>query len=494
MISFNKLLISTFTISILFCGFAYSQGITIKSGFTISSDDHVILKPSVWNNEADYDNLNVGISFDFTNLTSFTDSKDTIFVKRIIGNNKRVTLNNFFHVQDSVVIGDFGFNLDGCSILLGVDAKLIESLYCYHHSTSNGAFQHDYNYATLNNTDIGGLGLTVTTTKQVSNLKIKRLHSILSSNGNESIRRYYLIEMFQDSELDATIKIKYVDDELNGINENDLCIYSSMDNGTTWHAMGGTVDENNKTIEVSGVDSLKLLTVGSNSNPLPVELTSFYASNTNEGTLLNWETATEVNNYGFEVERSIVGTGHDLSEPDTIATIEEWRKIAFVPGHGNSNSPKSYEFLDQDFDHDEELIIKYRLKQIDTDGSFYIYNQVAETSSSITGVENLETKEELPTEFALHQNYPNPFNPNTTIIYEVPVTASNSQFSIDNSQLITLVIYDILGNEVSQLVNQHQKPGNYIVEFNASSLTSGTYFYRLTAGSFTTSRKMLLIK
>ena len=204
-------------------------------------------------------------------------------------------------------------------------------------------------------------------------------------------------------------------------------------------------------------------------NPLPVELTSFSASVEGAKVNLNWQTATEVNNYGFEIERSSVGTTHELSL--------QWEKIGFVEGHGNSNSPKQYTYRD---DKASEVLgnlggldgkLQYRLKQIDFDGKFE-YTSVVEV-----GVNN------LPTEFSLSQNYPNPFNPNTSIEYSVP-----------SNEYVSLKVYDILGNEIVTLVNEQKEAGNYEVNFDASNFVSGVYIYRLTLGNKYLSKKMILIK
>ncbi|MDI6803992.1 MAG: T9SS type A sorting domain-containing protein [Bacteroidota bacterium] len=90
---------------------------------------------------------------------------------------------------------------------------------------------------------------------------------------------------------------------------------------------------------------------------------------------------------------------------------------------------------------------------------------------------------DLPTKFSLGQNYPNPFNPTTVINYSLP---------IDN--YVTLKVYDVLGREVSMLVDEYKDAGYYEVEFNGSSLSSGVYFYKLTAGSYTAMKKLLITK
>ena len=114
------------------------------------------------------------------------------------------------------------------------------------------------------------------------------------------------------------------------------------------------------------------------------------------------------------------------------------------------------------------------------DGRNIIWDKLYEYSLEITDVEDIE---QLPSEFSLSQNYPNPFNPNTVISYQLPVGGD-----------VILKIYDILGNEMSTLVDEYKPAGSYEVEFNATNLPSGVYFYQLRAGSFVETKKMILMK
>ena len=189
---------------------------------------------------------------------------------------------------------------------------------------------------------------------------------------------------------------------------------------------------------------------------LPVELTSFTANVSNGIATLNWQTETEVNNYGFDVERS-----------QNI----DWRKIGFVEGHGNSNSPKEYSFTDSDLLNEK---IYYRLKQIDTDGSFEYFPDAF----------GIEVEVGIPTEFDLFQNYPNPFNPSTAISYQLVVDS-----------YVQLKVYDVLGNEITTLVNEEKPAGTYEVKFSGSDLASGVYIYKLqTSTGFTATKKLILNK
>lgn len=194
---------------------------------------------------------------------------------------------------------------------------------------------------------------------------------------------------------------------------------------------------------------------------VPVELIAFSAAANYNSVILSWSTATEINNSGFSVERK-----KDVEE--------SWTEIGFVPGFGTSTERRSYSFIDPDLSIATYI---YRLKQIDFDGSFEYSSEVFVDINS-------------PAHFALMQNYPNPFNPSTKI-----------QYSIGSRQFVSLKVYDILGNEVEILINEEKPAGIYEVEFNVGShsggvrnLTSGVYFYKLTAGTFSETKKMIIAK
>jgi hypothetical protein len=195
---------------------------------------------------------------------------------------------------------------------------------------------------------------------------------------------------------------------------------------------------------------------------VPVELSSFTATALNNSVELKWVTSSELNNSGFEIQRKTLGDN------------SQWTKIGFVQGSGSTNEPVTYSFTDK---NPERGINLYRLKQIDFDGGYKIFNSVAVNFN-------------LPVKFALEQNYPNPFNPSTRIQYAV----GNLPDGKAGSQLVQLKVYDVLGNEVATLVNEEKQPGVYEVEFNASGLSSGMYFYKLQFGSQTITKKMLLAK
>jgi len=194
------------------------------------------------------------------------------------------------------------------------------------------------------------------------------------------------------------------------------------------------------------------------SNPLPVEMTSFSAIILENNIKLNWRTETEVSNYGFEVERS---------QMSNVKSQTEWTKIGFVEGYGNSNSPKDYSFSDQNVTDGK---YSYRLKQLDTDGNFEY--------SKIIGVDLVS-----PGRFELSQNYPNPFNPTTTIRYSIPESGN-----------VKLTVYNLLSEQVAELVNGFKEAGIHTINFKASEINSGLYIYKIEANGVQQSKKMLLVK
>jgi hypothetical protein len=196
--------------------------------------------------------------------------------------------------------------------------------------------------------------------------------------------------------------------------------------------------------------------------PVPIQLAMFAAALSGDGTALTWSTVSEVNNYGFYVERKAEGVAGFTGLPG-----------AFVPGHGTTVVPQSYHYFDNTATRG---VWYYRLRQVDLDGSVSYSDAVRASSVTVMA-------ETAPKEFALHQNHPNPFNPTTVISYALAVAGD-----------VRLVVYDMLGREVAVLVNEEKEQGRYEVRFDASQVSSGVYFYRLQSGGFVQSRRMAVLK
>lgn len=191
---------------------------------------------------------------------------------------------------------------------------------------------------------------------------------------------------------------------------------------------------------------------------LPVELVTFKAEVSHGNINLYWETASEENNQGFELQRKQTSSN-------------SWLYVAFIKGQCNSSTTSAYSYTDKNAGNYSDL--QYRLKQIDTDGTFEYSEVISVTTDGL----------QTPSKFQLHKNYPNPFNPTTTITYD-----------IKDQNLTTLKIYNMLGNEIKVLVNKNQLPGTYRVDFDATDLATGIYFCRLTSGNNTQIIKMLMVK
>jgi hypothetical protein len=186
---------------------------------------------------------------------------------------------------------------------------------------------------------------------------------------------------------------------------------------------------------------------------VPVEIKSFTAAAKDGTVTLNWVTATETNNRGFEIERKSVNGSY--------------QKIGFVAGSGTTTEPRSYSYSDKDLNSGNYI---YMLKQLDFNGGC---SDSKDVNVSVTS----------PIQYALEQNYPNPFNPNTIIKYSIP-----------EDGLVKLKVYNLLGEEIITLVNSAQKAGRYEVVFDASKFASGVYYYRLETEKYTSIKKMILIK
>ncbi|MBL8007511.1 MAG: T9SS type A sorting domain-containing protein [Ignavibacteria bacterium] len=186
----------------------------------------------------------------------------------------------------------------------------------------------------------------------------------------------------------------------------------------------------------------------------PVELASFVATTNRNIVNLNWSTASESNNSGFDIERKAVNA-------------TEWTKVGNVAGNGTVSEARNYTFSDRA----STGRFNYRLKQIDYNGNFEYFNLSSEVEVGI------------PAKFDMSQNYPNPFNPSTKINYDLPKDGQ-----------VSITLFDMTGRQVATIVNEAKTAGYYTVQFNASNLSSGMYFYRIAASDFVSTKKMVLIK
>jgi hypothetical protein len=224
-------------------------------------------------------------------------------------------------------------------------------------------------------------------------------------------------------------------------------------NGVDVMTPGGTDGSNAWSRDLSDGDVDNYASVDLGQAPIPIELNSFIARVKDRNVTLNWSTSTEVRNYGFDIERkSINGV---------------WTKVGFVEGNGNSNVPHDYTFIDKNLKNGK---YSYRLKQVDTDGSFEYYY------TSDVDVKALE-------KYELNQNFPNPFNPVTNISYTILQPGN-----------VKLTLYNALGQVVKSLINESKDAGTYNYTLTTDGLNSGVYFYKIETTNFTQIRKMIVVK
>ncbi len=228
---------------------------------------------------------------------------------------------------------------------------------------------------------------------------------------------------------------------------------------TTGGTKGYKLTSSGSATFISNMPYEKIAGFGYSDIPLPVELASFTSSVDKNNVTLQWSTAAETNNSGFEIERAI---------DNGQLTIDSWTNIGNVNGNGTSAISHSYSFTDRNLASGK---YSYRLKQIDFNGNFEYFNL------------NNEVNIGVPSYYSLSQNYPNPFNPTT-----------NLEFGISDLGFVSLKIYDISGKEVASLVNEVKPAGYYTVSFNGANLSSGIYFYTIKAGDFVSTKRMILLK
>jgi DNA-binding beta-propeller fold protein YncE len=238
--------------------------------------------------------------------------------------------------------------------------------------------------------------------------------------------------------------------------DNQYGYVGNPSSGTTSNSIS-IIDLNNYTL----VDSLLCgnhpvgvsLPIFTTDNGMPVELISFKATVSRDRVSLSWQTATETNSCGFDIERQ--------------TNDNDWASLGFVEGSGNSNSAKQYTFTDNNPLGGSKFF--YRLKQVDNDGQ-YEYSDVVEVDLQ-------------PEQYTLYQNYPNPFNPSTTI-----------KFSLPDDVRVRIHIYNSLGELVAEVINKDYKAGYHKVEYSGANIPSGIYFYRIIAGELIETKKMILMK
>ncbi|MBX2991734.1 MAG: T9SS type A sorting domain-containing protein [Bacteroidetes bacterium] len=287
------------------------------------------------------------------------------------------------------------------------------------------------------------------------------------ANQSAAIKRYYFIDapsnLFADS-----LYLAFIDgignENPNNIPGLDVAVFRLRPGTTSWENYGPFGGTSNRAVGGHVANWGTKFAIGNGLQALPVQLASFTgAVVAGNNVRLDWRTISEVNNYGFYVQRRNMGA-------------TEWTEIpgSFVPGHGTTNEPRDYTYTDIT---GITSATQYRLKQVDLDGTqHYTEPILVDMPTSVPEV--------APKVFALSQNYPNPFNPSTEIKFTVEVTGR-----------ATLDVYNSIGQKVATLFDGIAEAGQFnLVRFNATGLASGVYFYRLQSGQKSDLKKLMLLK
>jgi hypothetical protein len=289
-------------------------------------------------------------------------------------------------------------------------------------------------------------------------VKVRGTKHPSNTSANDYITRYWSLSGSGFSGLSYDATFTYADADVVG---TESAIFCGRYSGTSWTLGNQSVTATN-TLGIDGQSGFSDFT-GGEAGALPVQLADFVAHRVDGGTQLTWRTLSEINNFGFFVQRR--------TEP-SVAFVDLVN--GFIPGCGTTVEPRTYVFTDSVA---PPGISYYRLRQVDLDGSEHALGELRVESEAAT------VEQALPVSFGLRQNFPNPFNPTTTVVYALP-----------DRENVRLEIFDLLGRVVLVPVDEIQGPGVTSVHIDAANLTSGTYFYRLRAGRHAATKAMMVVR
>ncbi len=306
------------------------------------------------------------------------------------------------------------------------------------------------------------IGIDIAAGDALNNLSISRSSTPVTVGGNTGIARRWTITTSTPSFAPRNVSFYWPASADNGRNLTALQAWKSTDGGSTWFPISGSFNTSlDPRLATITTTTFSEFTISDTDNPLPVELTSFTGVSTTRGVELAWSVASEQDNAGFIVIRDGQQIAHYNSTPE-------------LRGRGTTSEGKTYRYTDAS-GLEVGKSYTYTLRSVDFDGTIHNINR--------TAVVQVTEAPKVVFAYKLEQNYPNPFNPTTSI-----------SFSIKEAGFVSLKVYDLLGREVTTLVSENRPAGNYTVAFNASSLGSGVYFYTLSSGGFSQTKKMMLVK
>ncbi|MDP2208119.1 MAG: T9SS type A sorting domain-containing protein [Bacteroidota bacterium] len=454
---------------------ANCRNLTIASGATLTSGAFTLNVHGNWSNSGTFTAGTSTINMNGTSVQ--TMSGVSTFNNLTVNNSAGVTLATGQTVNDTLTLTSGKITLGSNNLTLGASAEISgQSLEKYIVTDGTGVLIRN----SVGTTDVlfpVGISttynpVTIKNDGTVDNFSV-RVQSTFDNapvNPSKVVNRQWTITEETPGGSNATLTFQWNSGDEAGVFDRTAGIEIGRYTGTQWVGSGAIYlgGSDPYSTYAGGFTSFSDFGVG-NSGALPIQIASFTAiiNPNGSGVLLEWETISEVNNYGFYVERraeSESAYGGFVEIPNS-----------FVPGAGTTLEPQYYSYVDNTLT--EAGVYEYRLRQVDNDG-LTNYSQPVSIN-----VSTLSVRELAPIEFRVHQNYPNPFNPSTIINY---------QLAIDN--YTTLKVYNLIGKEVATLVSGYQTAGSHQVTFDGSQLTSGMYFYKLQSGSNVELRKLMLMK
>lgn len=375
----------------------------------------------------------------------------------VINNPQTVRLNRSVSISNTVKLSQGYLNTNGFTLTLGNNATLTGE-------TTNqyviGSLIKTETVGTSASSSLNSIGISFSAgTDNLGTVSVTRVSGTAPTGGGvltHKLKRSWYITSTNPPTNGRNITFTWISNDDNNVDLTSARICKLGDGSPDWITYGSAVDASSRTITATGVTSFSLWTISDTVVPLPVELTSFTTDVVKTEVTLNWHTMTEVNNYGFEIERR-------------MASVSSWEKVGFVSGYGTSNSPHQYSYSEAGLSSGRYI---YRLKQVDNNGVFkYSASVEAEVTSE-------------PITIGLSQNYPNPFNPSTKI-----------SFAAANTGRATVVVYNVLGQQVRTLfdgIAEGRK--EYTITFDATQLSSGIYFCKMWTATKTEIRRMILLK
>ena len=442
-----------------------AKNITINTGSSLTVNGTLDLAGSLTNNGAvttSSGTLNF-IGASAQNTTGFSGNYGSL----VINNANGITLTNNASVSGTLTLTDGLLNLGSYNLTLGASATIggIPTASNMIVATGTGELRKIYSatgsfiFPVGDNTEtaeFSPISLNFTGGTFSSAYAGVTLSNSKYSNNTSSVdylNRYWTVTQSGISNFTCDVTAQYLPADITGSEANIYC--GKYDAGLGWTLLN-QANSVNHTI-AGTVTGFSTFTGGQQSS-MPVKLLTLNSNVISRDIRLQWTTSSETNNAGFEIQR--------LSSDNQNS---DWNKIGYVKGNGTKNTASEYNFTDSKLNKGK---YQYRLKQIDNNGNFEYHslNNIVEIG--------------VPNKFSLSQNYPNPFNPTTKIDFQIPYDAK-----------VTLLIYDISGRQIATLLNNEFKKADfYSIDFNASNLSSGVYFYKIIADKFSDTKKGILLK